>query len=307
MTPSRKSNKKAGKKAAPKRAVAKKATARKGAKDRQKVNKDRLREDISYYEAQSPTLSVLPRTKPSKKNPRGVPLSSLKFNERGGFWYSETDRDIRVSAKEYERTPSTIKIANPHAVPLYTPLHKNRRIVAFRNTHNGDLVTPYYKYKIFNKYFNPKITPEEFSEGVRLSSEERERAAGYEGALRRQKFARQSRATDLVDSYQLLHPDMTRQQIIRDPTFQNLVGQLEVFHAGGYAITPENQAILEKVYGPNIGNVNEEGFAIVLVLLGRRLPSDTNPPGESDPNHIKNTVRPFYEAKNSSVPFEKEE
>ena len=36
-------------------------------------------------------------------------------------------------------------------------------------------------------------------------------------------------------------------------------------------------------------------YQTVLAKLGRRLPSDNHPVGDSDPNYIKNVVQPYYE------------
>ncbi len=292
-TPTPKTPKSSGKKAVPKRAVAKKATARKGKVNKAKVNQDRLRQDIQYYKSQSPTIEVLTRTRPNRKHPHGVTYASLTYDEGHDVYYSE-DRSIRVSKAEYNRTPTRTNVVNPYAVPVYTPIHnKQGRITGFRNTRNGDLVTPYYKYNIFNKYFNKVLKEGEDFE----DEEQRIRAAAYVAAQERQRYAKQSRGTDLITSYKSLHPTMTRSQIRSDPDFQNLVQQLELFHAKAYMnITPANRAILEKTYGESLEQMNDQAFAQVLVLLGRRLPSDTQPPGMSDPNHIKNVVRPALES-----------
>jgi hypothetical protein len=214
------------------------------------------------------------------------------------------DRDIKVSISEYNRGGAYQLSANPFAVPIYTPLHKDGKIVAYRNTTTGDLVTPYYRNNIFRKYFKPKAYSENADKAY--TKDQTIRIAAYEASLNRQRYARTARTVDLVGSYQILHPDMNRQQIRSEPTFQNLVAQLQVFHTGGYKVSAQNKAMLDRIYGEDT-NFEEAGLIEVLVLLGRRLPTDTNALGESDPNHIKNTVRPFYEGATNTVPFESEE
>jgi len=307
MAKPRKSSKSTGKKAVTKRGSSKKTSPRKVKVNKHKINQDRLAEDRQYYESQE-AINDLRRTKPTKKNPKGVTLASLLYRDKDvynkrGYWYSASDQSIKLSDSEYKKLA-----ANPMAVPAYTPLHRDGKIVAFRNTRNGDIVTPYYRYRVFGKYFNPKVTPEEYATGRRLNDEEEERGLTYQAMLDRQRYAKLSRGNDLARSYQLLHPTMNINQIKSDPTFKNLVGQLEVFHSKQYMnITPENQAMIFNIYGKSVEELNDEGFAEVLVLLGRRSPSDTQIPGTSDKDHIKNVVRPWLQNENNSVPIELEE
>jgi len=301
-----KTTKSTGKKATSKRAVAKKATAREGRANKAMINAERLRRDKRYYESQPATLDVLPRTGPTKKHPNGVTLASLQFDEIHNVYYHSQDREVRLTPAQYNKIPSQMTITNPYAVPGYTAIHNTKgRIVAFRNVYNGELVSTHYKYRMFNKHFNPKITPEEFREGRRLDDEELERAKAYEASTARQRYAKQSRTSDLVSSYKSLHPLMTRNQIVADPDFKNLVAQLELFHAGSYMnITEENKEMLRRAYGESVEQMNDEGFAQVLVDLGRRLPSDTQVPGTSDPGHIKFVVRPALDALRGTEDFE---
>ena len=307
MAKPRKSSKSTGKKAVTKRGSSKKTSPRKVKVDKHKANQDRLLQDRAYYEAQEP-INPLRRTKPTKKNPKGVTLASLLYRDKDvynkeGYWYSASDKQVKLSDLEFKKLA-----ANPMAVPAYTPLHRDGKIVAFRNTHNGDIVTPYYRYKVFGKYFNPKVTPEEFATGRRLNEKEQERGLTYKAMIKRQAHAKVSRGNDLARSYRLLHPTMNINQIKSDPTFQGLVGQLEAFHSNQYMnITAANQQMILNIYGKTAEELNDEGFAAVLVLLGRRLPNDPTPPGESDRDHIKNVVMPWLESMNNSVPIELEE
>jgi hypothetical protein len=188
-----------------------------------------------------------------------------------------------------------------YAIPQYIPIHEGKKIVAYRNSYTGERVSPYYRNKVFGRYFR----------GDKLETEEEiKRANIYAEATQFQRKSRARRHYNLVASYQLRNPDMSVNQVLNDPTFNSLVQQLEVFHTGQYSFSSEQWTeMLEYAEGyPGRDVIQEQqaqlsremgenaDYQHVLFLLGRRLPGDTNPVGESDPNHIKNTVAPYYEA-----------
>lgn len=239
VTPRKK--KTTGKKAVSKRGSSKGATPRKSSKDKQKLNQQRLAEDIAYYN---------------------------------------------------NVAPGKIRRA-----PVYVPMHKNGKVVAYRNGINGDIVTPHYRRKYFAKYFNPNPPVNES-----LTDEEYARVESYGQNLVNQRRLRTARSKDIVGSYQIRHPDMSRKEIRSSPEFQRLVMQLESYSARAYGITPENIEILDEIYGPADYGTYLKGelgknpqYQEVLVELGRRAPGEDFPVGESGKNHIELVVKPYYQ------------
>jgi hypothetical protein len=251
---------------------------------KQNRNKELLAGDIAFYNT-SEKKNYGRRTKGNAEHPRGVPLYTLRPNGKG-FMISN-DGSIRLTEQAYEKLA-----LNPDAIPKYTPIHKDGKIVRFRNTKTGDIVTPYYRYKIFGKTFN-EIQDEET----------RIRSTLYVESQQQQRHARLSRHYSLAQSYQILHPEMNLNQIVASPDFQRLVAELTTFNYKLYGINLENIEIAQSA-GYNI-NMEDAKRALgsnpeyqeVLVKLGRRKPSDNHPVGDSDPNYIKNVVEPYYEAR----------
>ena len=298
-----KKSKAAGKKAVPKGAVAKNATAPKG-KDRKptkaEINAAQLKADIEYYSRNEPT-NVNRRTKSTKKHPRGLPLSSLIYTAKDGKYHS-VDNDIVISELEYNRL-----LVNPFAIPTYTPIHEvkngKKKIVGFRNSITGRRVTTHYRYKVFGHAFS--------------NMENIEQYRAYEESIRQQRYSKIKRHWNLVDSYKLLHPEMTNKQIVSDPDFQALALELESLHSSAYGITEQNIATMDDLLGITYDEdilerqktiIKEQlaknpRYVEVLVALGRRLPSDTQIPGTSDPGHIKNVVVPYYQSLHSGTEF----
>ena len=181
--------------------------------------------------------------------------------------------------------------------PVYTPLHKNGKIVAYRNTINQKIVSVRYRERYYTRYFYPK--PED---GEKLSSEELARVEATDKVRNQQRRIRTAHTKDLVGSYQLRHPNMSRKEIRQSADFQDLVLQLESYSARAYGITPENMQILDEIYGPADYEdflkgelAKNPAYQDVLVKLGRRLPGETAPVGSYAKGHIKLVVAPYYE------------
>lgn len=302
---SAKKAKKAGKKAVAKRGATKRIVVPRKRRSPE-ANRYQLEQDVGYYNEQSPNL-LSRRTKGTARHHRGLPIGNLHYDARTNT-YRSVDNDIILSEREYKNLSQ-----NPYAVPLYTPIRERKngktRVVAFRNTITGKEVSPYYRYQIFGKEFNKTETPEQV-----------ERANLYTVGVAQQRRASASRHYDLVRSYRLLHPELTPNEVVSSVDFQDLVIELGSFNYRNYGITLENVEIADTQLGGSFNrDLSEQEVTLlkdelgldpryqqVLVLLGRRLPSDTNPVGESDPGHIKFTVAPFYETANSAVEFEEE-
>lgn len=262
----------------------KRGVVRKGATPLQRANRNKelLENDLSFYN-RSEKKNYARRTKGNAEHPRGVPLYTLRYD---GRFYASHDRSIVLTPKEYERLAN-----NPDAIPRYTPIHNSKgKIVRFRNTKTGDIVTPYYRYRIFGKTFND-IQDEE----TRVRSEL------YTEANVQQRYTERRTHHNLAQSYQLVHPTMNLNQIYANSDFQSLVNELRSFNYSAYGINEENILTAQ-----NAGfDVTEESakralgsnveYQTVLAKLGRRLPSDNHPVGDSDPNYIKNVVQPYYE------------
>jgi hypothetical protein len=274
--PAKKTSKSTGKK------PSKRGVVSKGATSRQKANRNQelLQGDLSFYN-QADKKNYSRRTKGNKQHPRGVPLYTL-IHEKGV--YHTLDNSISLTDAEYERLAN-----NPDAIPRYTPLKKDGKIVRYRNTRTGDVVTPYYRFQIFGKAFND-IQDEE----TRVRSEL------YLEAGTAQRHAAQSRHHNLAESYQIIHNDMNLNEIYRSADFQQLVGELVTYHYRAYGINPENimtaqnlgYNITEEEAKRALGSMN--GYQQVLASLGRRLPSDNHPVGDSDPNYINDVVKKYW-------------
>jgi hypothetical protein len=261
----------------------KRGVASKGATPRQKAerNKELLRGDLAFYESQE-KKNFGRRTKGTANHPRGIPLYALHQDARGN-WVS-SDGEVKLSDREYERLAN-----NPDAIPKYTPIKRGGKIVRYRNTRTGDIVTPYYRHQIFGKTFN-NIE----DEASRVRSEL------YVESLEQMRHARLSRHHNLAESYQLVHPDMSLNEIYRSNDFQTLVEELTTFNYKAYGINLENIEIAQNA-GYNIDmetakrelGRNQE-YQQVLAALGRRLPSDNHPVGDSEPNYINDKVREYW-------------
>jgi hypothetical protein len=282
--------KKAGKKPAKRTAVAKKATVvRKATQEqRRNRNKELLAGDIAFYQSSEPK-NYARRTKGNKNHPRGVALYSLTKTK--GIYHTD-DNTIKLTDAEYEKLAE-----NPDAVPSYTPIYKGKKIVKYRNTRTGEFVTPYYRHQIFGKYFNSSAVTDRD-----LTNEEKLRADIYQISNKAATHARLTRHFDLASSYQLLHPDMTKNKIVASEDFQTLVGMLRSYNYRQYGITEENVEIIDQVQHTNLSIEDfklalgeDEQYKEVLVRLGRRTPTDSGPVGESDRDHIKNVVIPYLQ------------
>lgn len=274
------------------------------AKGQREINKARLARDIEIYEnAQIENMNR--RTKPTKKHKRGVPLHSLEMVDydfenkrfyREPHWVSP-DREVNITEREYRRLAS-----NPYAVAQYIPVKEGKKIVAYRNSVTGEIVTPYYRNQVFGKYFRSI----EGQGGLIRSSV-------YAESVREQQRIARKRHYNLVSSYQLRFPDMTTAEVLRDPEFQALVTELTAFNHGQHSVSFDyfadlQEGLSEKQKADVVKQLRSEygkdpRYQEVLMLLGRRLPSDTNPVGESDPQHIKFTVAPYYEGQRNAVEF----
>lgn len=248
-------------------------------------NAELLKADKEFYERSEKT-NYGRRTKGNALHPRGVPLYTLRPDSKG--FYSTEDNSIRLTDKEYERIA-----LNPDAIPRYTPIRENGKIVYYRNTRTGERVTPYYRHKVFGKEFNT-ITDEE----------SRQRAETYVEALAQQRYAYIARTYDLVTSYRIVHPDMTPNQVRASPHFQGLVAELGSFNYKQYGITPQNIRLADQITGQDLTSKEvklelgrDTRYQEVMVELGRRKPGETFAVGESDRDHIKNEVIPYYEGR----------
>ena len=267
---------------------------------KQEINRRRLEADLGYYYSQEPKLYSR-RTKSTKNHPRGIPLTSLSFEN--GYWTSR-DGSVRLTDKEYERIA-----LNPKAVPLYTPLHEDpnnrKKITGYRNSITRERVSTHYQ-KMFSRYFRSADVQGD------LTEEQRTMAEAYTESIVFARKARASRHYNLAESYQLVHPEMSINQIVASEDFQNLVYRLETIHKGietfgsrefvedvehaikRYPTYSEEEEIAESIREQLS---QDPEYAEVLVDLGRRTPEDTQPPGMSDINHIKLVVKPYYEGR----------
>jgi hypothetical protein len=301
-----------------KRGVVKPTTSRRTSPE---LNKGRLREDIAYYEDNAKDYSR--RTKPTIKHPKGLPLDSLlpnKFDDKGNVTeYISYDGDIKLTDADYER-----RAINPNAVPTYIPIRKGNKITSYyRQGARGQVVTRYYRDKIFGKTF--RTTGD--------TQEEIDRSIAYEQSNLLNKHRRQSRRYSLVDSYLLVHPELevkkrngerdknkTRVAVLNDDNFIQLVERLQSYNYELYGLNIQNVELMDAaLYGSiNIGRSEQELKALrmelneskdyqnILVELGRRLPSDTFPVDTSPVRYIPDHVKPYYESKNNSVEFSEE-
>ena len=306
--PPSKNSKKGGGKAGAKARVVKPATR---AKASPQLNRLRLREDVNYYQEQK-HINTNRRSKKSTRFPSGVPLKNLILDDDGNYY--SADRSIMMTPEEYHRASYNTK-----SIPLYTPIHGVRkgrkRIIGYRNAITHQEVSEYYIRHYHRPYFYPP-------ESEDLSEEELERRDIYGKAVEEQRYGQLSRKYDLVSSFSIIHPEYVRQlkngdtrimvnAILRDPEFQSLVLELETLHTSAWGITKQNIALADLAMGSDYDErriqmeqeylkqelAKNPRYAEVLVLLGRRTPKDTQPPGTSDPNHIKLHVIPYYEAK----------
>jgi hypothetical protein len=207
---------------------------------------------------------------------------------RRKYYVNKTNPKHKLSVEEYQRT-----VTNPSSVPHFIPIKENGKTVAFRNTITGERVSSYYRYQVLGK---------------RLKQHEDESYRyAYEASQNHYKQVQSSKRNDLITSYQRLHPKMTRQEIIKDDNFINLVIKLEQFTIDSRTFNEEYweqvDAMVQSTY-PTKDEIKKQTRAItravndsqefkdVLAQLGRRLSTETFPVGDSDPNHIKNVVIP---------------
>lgn len=300
-------------KATSKRGVVKKTAPRKGL-NKHDISQLRLQNDIEYYEANKGKLTR--RSKPTEDHKRGLLASSFQTEyARGGgppIGYISKDGTQHISIVEFNRLN-----VNPRAVPRYTPIKRNKKIVAYRNSLTGREVTPYYRHQVFGKYFR------------NLENEQGLPGVEYIESIEYGKREEAQRHYDLITSFALRNPQYEEQYgkkryravIARDPIFNNLVDQLRVFSQGqrfvasgqvaeeielvsGYlhrpGLTPEQQENLRVSYG------EDPDYQKVLVELGRRKPDETRPVGTYGPGYIKMEVVPFYNALYSKHEFTEE-
>ncbi len=305
--PSKKRTTRAKKATPARRVVGPSTTRRKASKS---LNERRLQDYIRRYEENLPTNDRR-RTKGNARHPMGIPLVNLKetTDKHGNLIHVSVDGSIKLSDIEYKQL-----LYNPYAIARFSPVHEMRkgrkRIVSYRDVETGQEVTPYFMKKYFRPYFS--------------STEDIDRANVYEASIAQQKKDRAARHFNLIDSYAIRNPQFQEQwpktwrnKIAKDPTFNALVDELETWHYKMFGITEDNIIIYDDEYNipvdletfeeqkewliKQLGK--DKRYQEVLVLLGRRLESDVNPVGESDPNHIKNVVRPYYENLFGSVEF----
>lgn len=296
-----------------KRGVVKPTTSRRTSPE---LNKARLREDIAYYEDNAYDYNR--RTKPTARHKQGLKLSSLEYDVNTNTYYSQ-DGDIRITEAEYKRIA-----VNPNAVPKYIPIKRDNKIKGYYRQDTGQVVTPYYRDKIFGKRFRT-------IEGD--SEEERDRATAYVESNRLNKISRTAHRYGLVDSYLLVHPEFvvktskgeidrrkTRVAVLNDDNFIRLVEQLQTYNYNLYGINLQNVEALDEIINGSMNLSRSEGelkalrealgrdpeYQNILVELGRRKPSDVWPVGDSPPGYIKNEMRGYYESKNNSVEFSEE-
>jgi hypothetical protein len=271
------------------------------------LNRRRLQEDIDYYEERK--FDDKRRTPPSERHKQGIQLRSLRYDSRSDTYVTQ-DGTVRITPEEYNRIG-----ANPRAVPQYTPIKDNNgKITGFYNVQTKHTVTPYYRYQIFGKHFRNVDTEEDV-----------ERANLYQSSLELQRSNRLQRHHDLIESYSLRNPQFReanptgwRTKIANDRTFRSLVSELQSYHYKQYGITPENVAIADEALGGTYNEATVETevellkeqlgedprYQEVLVLLGRRLPSEDRPVGSYGPGYIKSEVVPYYQSMFDSVEFE---
>lgn len=339
--PPKKKSTGAAKKAVSKRGVArKKATPRKEKEtpynkpiSRAELNRNQLKEDIEYYKSMG-ARNMYVRTRGTSKHPRGVPISELQYNERKHYWYHPRDPEVRVGEIEYENLSY-----NARALPKYEPIYRGKykngkpKIVGYRRAGTHNIVSEHYRKNIFGRYFRGMIDEERLpirdkngNPLVPLTKKQQEeldeRSNVYYAGLEKWKRDIKLRENDLVNSYRLIpeHRNMSRDDVLDDPEFQALVAELEVFtknqtldssreaairvlQAEGIEVTEETVKDTREALALAFGQ--DPRYKEVLVLLGRRLPSDTNPVGDMYPMpHVKFVVKPFYDAQVGATVYE---
>lgn len=341
--PPKKKSTGAAKKAVSKRGVArKKATPRKEKEtpynkpiSRAELNRNQLKEDIEYYRNEGPR-NTLVRTKGTAKHPKGLPLSKLEQVEFGNpsKGYRSKDGDIHISEFEYNKLSFNAR-ALPKYEPIYRGTYKNgrKKIIGYRRAGTHNIVSEHYRKNIFGKYFRGMIDEEgrplrdrEAKPLVPLTKKQieelNERNTVYLAAREKWKRDLKLRENDLVNSYRLIpeHRNMSRDDVLDDPIFQELVEELHVFtknqtldssreaairvlQAEGIEVTEETVKDTREALALAFGQ--DPRYKEVLVLLGRRLPSDTNPVGDMYPMpHVKFVVKPFYDAQVGATVYE---
>ena len=326
MAKDRRPKKAAGKKAVSKGRVAKKTTlpkekAKKVSKS--EINSRRLAADLNYFAENEPFSDT--KIVRSSKNKKGVQVGKLipQYDRPGGrpVRYKSADGTIDISVIEFNRIRT-----NPRAAIHYTPVHdKNGKIVRYRNSYTGELVTPYYRHQKYGKAIR---------EGLREGATDAEvlRARAFDASTEVRRHQHKQRRYNIIDSYELTlgpdndiapyeqtetvkrfqeaYPKKWRSMIANDPTFNSLVMELEAFSSQQHSITeeywgttlgimgvyPDHDTIRESAEGVQKLLGEQPAYKQVLVDLGRRLPSDDFPVGDSPTGHIKLDVKPFYEA-----------
>lgn len=319
--PAKKSKKVAGKKAVAKAGVAKKTTPAKRAKStgakktekklsKQEINRRLLEEELRYYN-DNLSESLSRRTPANAKHKRGIRLEDL--NERDtpvGKRFVSKDGSVYLTEQEYNKI-----MVNPKATVHFTPIKDNGKIIGYKNSRTGVIVSPHFRHNIYGKEFRKTETEEEVK-----------RARVYEASLIQSRKERSIRRSGLIDSYLLRNEHIVddlfngdkaaaRRYVAKDQNFIKLVEELELYSTGMHealieyriyaedylTLSPielENRlAALKKAAGSN------PRYKEVLVDLGRRRPGFDGAVGESDPNHIKLEVVPFYNSLYSNVEF----
>ena len=308
MANNRLPKKAAGKKAVSKGRVVKKTTLPKGKSNKPskaEINSRRLAADMNYYNEQNPYNDQ--KLVRSSKDSRGIQIGKLleTYNDKGEVvGYHSKDNSVRISVYEFNKIR-----ANPRAAIVYIPVHnKEGKIVRYRNSYTGELVTPYYRHQVYGKKIRDIKEPADVS-----------RLEVYQASLSARRHQDRQRHYNLIDSYVLTlneqefkdeHGKKWRKVIAQDEQFTDLVYELESFSSQQHSITEEYWGTAMGIMGmyPDEEEVKEQTLTVrrelgkqpayqqVLVDLGRRLPADEFPVGDSPTSHIKLDVKPFYES-----------
>lgn len=316
----KKAAKKAPRGATPKKVAPRRSYTKPG------LNQEFLTNDIAYYEEN--VSKGRPRTPPTPEYPKGVLLSGLHYEEQRHLSKDQYGRNMYVKTGYYVSDDGKVRITeaqytllsnNPNAVPRYVPIKdKNGKIVKYYSAQTKQLVTPYYRNKVFGSHFrNRFLQVGEENEGY---EEALAMANAYEKAQIRYRSVLNKRSRDLMYSYAEAHPEfkdengvIRTRELLSNPAFQQNVLDLQRYNSlSQYGFDPYNVAKADVALGGKASaeQVRADMEAVqamvnldpaywqLLVDLGRRVPNDRRPVDSyKNTGYYENLARPYFKAR----------
>jgi hypothetical protein len=263
------------------------------------INLKRLKRDEAYAKKAR-------NDKANKRIAKYKPILSpgTKMPEHIRGYITETGGS-RITREEYAALDES-----RYSLPNYLPIRDatTGKLKGYYNEVSGERVSEYYYRNVFRKRF------------VKEGSE-REKAL-YDKSLLQRKVKGSARVEDLARTYKWVHPDMSRNEIMRDPTFRELVKKANYWTAMQNSFTPDyvnnidmvlSEALsLEEVKTDQLTTAlklkvgSEEEYMEVMKALGRKLPDD-NTPIDSSPEAYLAAVYAYYMALNNGTEYEGED